>query len=201
MNNSGSKPISGDDPFKLFAGWLAEAETAEINDPNAMNFATADEKGRISSRIVLLRGLDERGFSFFTNTLSHKGKQLKEHPQGALCFHWKSLRRQIRAEGRMEMVSPEEADSYHVTRPRGHQLAAWASQQSETLPNRTTLEERFKEFEKKFEGKEVPRPPHWSGYRLVPDLIEFWQDMPFRMHDRLVFIRDGNGWKQGRLYP
>ncbi|MBI3418683.1 MAG: pyridoxamine 5'-phosphate oxidase [Proteobacteria bacterium] len=201
MNEILPQPIAASDPFALFAQWLEQARAKEINDPEAMSLATMDERG-LSVRIVLLKGVDERGFSFFTNTLSRKGKQLKTHPEGALCFHWKSLRRQVRVEGKMEPVSSAEADAYFKSRPRGHQISAWASLQSDALPSRATLEARVKEFEKKFEGQEVPRPPHWSGYRLAPRLIEFWQDMPNRLHDRLVFTRDdAGGWRQGRVYP
>lgn len=193
--------IEGDDPLKLFGVWFAEAEKAEPNDPNAMSLATLGEKGRVSVRIVLLKGYDERGFCFFTNTLSRKGGQLKLQQHAALCFYWKSVRRQVRIEGVVETVGEDEADAYFKSRPRGSQLGAWASLQSEVLPDRATLEARLKEYEKKFEGQDVPRPPHWSGYRVIPDMIEFWQDMPHRLHDRLLFTRDKKGWKRERWYP
>jgi pyridoxamine 5'-phosphate oxidase len=201
MSPAAPKPLSASDPYALFAQWFAEAKDAEINDPEAMSLATLGEGGRVSQRMVLMKSVDEKGFCFFTNTHSAKGKQLAAHPQAAISFHWKSLRRQVRAEGAIEPVTAAEADAYFASRPRGSQIAAWASQQSDALPDRAVLEARVKEFEKKFEGSPVPRPPHWSGYRLKPDVMEFWQDMPFRLHDRLVFTRDGAGWKQGRLYP
>ncbi|HVY12173.1 MAG TPA: pyridoxamine 5'-phosphate oxidase [Alphaproteobacteria bacterium] len=193
-------PISGNDPFALFQQWFAEAQQKEINDPNAMSLATADESG-ISVRIVLLKGLDARGFTFYTNTQSRKGKQLKAHAKAGLCFHWKSLRRQVRVEGLIEPVTEDEADAYFRTRPRGSQIGAWASLQSENLESRAALEARLREFEKKFEGQDVPRPPHWSGFRLLPEMIEFWQDMPHRLHDRLIFRKEGKAWAQGRVYP
>jgi pyridoxamine 5'-phosphate oxidase len=204
MDNSytARPPIAGSDPLKLFSEWFAEAEKSEPNDPNAMSLATLNGEGRLSVRIVLLKGVDANGFCFFTNSLSHKGQQLKSRPYAALCFHWKSLRRQVRIEGAVEMVSTEEADAYFKTRPRGSQIGAWASLQSETLDARETLEVRVQKFEKEYANKEVPRPPHWCGYRVIPEMIEFWQDMPFRLHDRLVFTVDGkSGWKSERQYP
>lgn len=194
-------PVS--DPLLLFGQWFAAAEKAEPNDPNAMNLATLGEGGMPSSRIVLLKSYDARGFCFFTNTLSHKGKQLKSHAKAALCFHWKSLRQQVRVEGLIEPVSAQEADAYFDKRPRGSQIGAWASLQSDLLPARSILENRVKEFEGKFAGGPVPRPPHWSGYRCVPLLIEFWQDMPYRLHDRVVYTRGDlhAAWKWERRYP
>src|ERR1043166_1152713 len=159
-------PIEGSDPLKLFSAWFAEAEKAEPNDPNAMTLATLGEKGRVRVRSVVLKGYDERCFCFYTNTLSRKGGQLKAHKQAALCFHWKSIRCQVRIEGAVEPVSEAEADAYFKSRPRGSQLGAWASLQSETLPDRAMLEARLKEFEKKYQGQDGPRPPHWSGYRV-----------------------------------
>lgn len=200
-SNTEHKPIEGRDPFALFAAWFAEAEKSEPNDPNAMNLATLGGDGRISNRILLLKSFDTDGFCFFTNTLSRKGKQLKEKPVAAMCFHWKSLRRQVRIEGAIQPVTDKEADEYFQSRPRGSQIGAWASKQSDDLDARKTLEDRVKEFERKYEGQTVPRPPHWSGYRLHPDMIEFWQDMPFRLHDRVVFTRAAQGWAQRRIYP
>ncbi len=195
-------PISGDNPFDLFAVWFAESQKNEINDPNAMALATIGEGGFPSLRIVLLKGYDANGFCFFTNTLSRKGKQLDGVPKAALTFHWKSIRRQVRIEGVVERVSEKEADDYFNSRPRGSQIGAWASLQSSHLDARSVLENRVKEFEEKYKGVPVPRPPHWSGYRVVPRLIEFWQDMPFRLHDRVVFTRDAqNTWKNERQYP
>ncbi len=189
------------DPFALFRQWLAEAEKAEADDPAAMTLATADAGGRISARVMLLKGVEDGGFVFYTNTLSRKGEQLRENPHAALCFHWKNLRRQVRVEGAAAPVPPAQADAYFKTRPRGSQLGAWASLQSQALDQRTTLDARVKEFEATFEGQDVPRPPHWSGYRVEPVYIEFWQDRKFRLHDRLIFTRDGAGWKQERWYP
>lgn len=195
-------PISGDNPFKLFADWFVEAERHELNDPNAMSLATIGDDGLPSLRIVLLKGYDPRGFCFFTNTHSRKGGQLDKSPAAALCFHWKSVRRQVRIEGKVECVSEQEADDYFTSRPRGSQIGAWASLQSSHLDNRHTLEKRVKEFEEKFSGAPVPRPPHWSGYRIIPSMIEFWQDMPFRLHDRVIFTLDAKGkWCHERWYP
>ncbi|HYE50325.1 MAG TPA: pyridoxamine 5'-phosphate oxidase [Azospirillaceae bacterium] len=192
----------GHDPFALFRAWLAEAEAAEPNDPNAMSLATVGPDGMPSARIVLLKGLDERGFVFYTNTESRKGDQLGAHPKAALCFHWKSLRRQIRVEGEVERVTEAEADAYFQSRPRGSRIGAWASVQSRPLPDRATLEARVAEFTARFGEAEIPRPPHWSGYRVVPGRIEFWQDREFRLHDRRLFVRAaGGGWTDERLYP
>ena len=189
------------DPFVLFRDWMAEAEISEPNDANAMAVATAGRDGLPSVRMILLKGLDDRGFVFYTNTESPKGVQLAENPQAGLCFHWKSLRRQVRARGAVERVSDAEADAYFATRPRGSQIGAWASLQSTTLPTRTTLEDRIGMFEGQYSGGDVPRPPHWSGYRVVPGVIEFWLDRPFRLHDRLVYRRDGASWATERVYP
>lgn len=195
--------IEGEDPFQLFMAWFAEAEKTEINDPNAMSLATVGPGGAPSCRIVLLKDFDERGFCFFTNTLSRKGQQLKAYPVAALCFHWKATRRQVRMEGKIESVGEKEADTYFASRPRGSQIGAWASLQSQRLDRRQTLEARVAACEKKYEGMAVPRPPHWSGYRCIPNLIEFWQDMPFRLHDRLIFTRPdaASQWQQERWFP
>jgi pyridoxamine 5'-phosphate oxidase len=189
------------DPIALFRGWLAEAEAAEANDPNAMCLATIDAGGAPAARMVLLKGVDDRGFAFYTNRESRKGRELIAHPQAALCFHWKSLRRQVRVEGPIEPVSDAEADSYFATRARISRLGAWASDQSRPLDGRATLEARLAEQEALYAGRDVPRPPHWSGFRVLPQAIEFWRDQPFRLHDRIVFSRAGDGWETTRLYP
>lgn len=189
------------DPIALFREWFAEAQKSEPNDPNAMTLASATKAGRPSARMVLLKDADERGFTFFTNYESRKGRELLENPQGALLFHWKSLRRQVRAVGRIETVSDTEADAYFATRARGSQIGAWASDQSRALESRFVLEKKVAQFTAKFGLSKVPRPPHWSGFRLVPDEIEFWKDGMFRLHDRLVFHRSGDGWRTERLYP
>jgi pyridoxamine 5'-phosphate oxidase len=189
------------DPIALFRGWLAEAEAAEANDPNAMCLATIDAGGAPAARMVLLKGVDDRGFAFYTNRESRKGRELIAHPQAALCFHWKSLRRQVRVEGPIEPVTDAEADSYFATRARISRLGAWASDQSRPLDGRATLEARLAEQEALYAGRDVPRPPHWSGFRVLPQAIEFWRDQPFRLHDRIVFSRAGDGWETTRLYP
>ncbi len=189
------------EPFSLFRTWMQEAEAAEVNDANAMALATVDAAGRPTVRAVLLKGLDERGFVFYGNTESRKGTNLAARPVACANFHWKSLRRQVRIEGAVEPVTPAEADAYFATRPRGSQIGAWASQQSRPLDSRATLEARIADLERQYEGRDVPRPPHWSGYRILPDYVEFWQDGQFRLHDRITFRREGPGWVVGRLYP
>jgi pyridoxamine 5'-phosphate oxidase len=192
-----------DDPFEQFRRWFADAEAAEPNDPNAMTLATAGSDGRPSARIVLLKDIDERGFAFFTNTESQKGQQLEVNPFAALCFHWKSLRRQVRIEGSVASVSEAEADAYYASRQRGSRIGAWASQQSRPLADRPTLLAAVARFEAEYDGREVPRPSYWSGYRLTPLRIEFWHDGEFRLHDRFVFSRAGDGlsWTIQRLFP
>ncbi len=190
------------DPFVHFAAWFAAAEASEPNDANAMSVATSTPEGRPSVRILLLKGFDQRGFTFFSNLQSRKGPELLANPHVSLCFHWKSLRRQVRIEGPVERVSDADADAYFNSRPWGSRVGAWASLQSQPLDDRATLEARVKEFEAKYpETGPVPRPPHWSGFRLAPEQVEFWQDMPYRLHDRLVYTRAEAGWTTRRLFP
>jgi pyridoxamine 5'-phosphate oxidase len=194
---------AGVDPFALFDGWMKDAAKAEPNDPNAMALATVDTDGLPDVRMVLLKGVDARGFVFYTNTMSAKGLELDAAPKAALLFHWKSLRRQVRVRGPVETVTPEEADAYFATRARGSQIGAWASDQSRELPDRLALERRVAEYGLKFGIGKVPRPPHWSGYRVLPEAIEFWRDRPFRLHERLAFSREAPeaAWTVARLYP
>ena len=190
------------DPFPLFNRWFGDAEAHEINDPNAMSLATVDEAGLPNVRVVLLKGHDTRGFVFYTNLESQKGQEIEAHAQAALNFHWKSLRRQIRLRGHLEAVSDQEADDYYHSRPRQSQLGAWASEQSRPVENRVALEHAFKEIENKYKNEEIiPRPPHWSGRRLVPSMIEFWEDGAHRLHNRVCYQRDGSAWTVQRLYP
>lgn len=168
-----------------------------------MSLATQDADGRLSARVVLLKAFDERGFVFYTNTLSRKGRALSTHPSAALMFHWKTLRDQVqvRVEGAVQPVTPAEADAYFATRPRGSQIGAWASLQSQALPDRATFDARYAQFEREFEGRDVPRPPHWSGYRVVPDAIEFWYGMGYRLHERHAYRLVDGAWQTGLLYP
>ena len=190
------------DPNALFDEWLAEARLGEPNDPTAMALATADADGRPSCRMVLLKGHDERGFVFYTNLDSRKGGELDADKPAALLFHWKSLRRQVRVEGPVGPVSDEEADAYFATRSRDSQLGAWASDQSQPLESRAVFEARYEAMKEKFEGRDVPRPPRWSGWRVSPERIEFWTSRDHRLHERRLFVRmaDG-GWSEGLLYP
>lgn len=189
------------DPLALFEEWLAEARETEINDPEAMALATADPSGQPSVRMVLLKDYGPAGYVFYTNEQSAKGEQLAANPRAALLFHWKSLRRQVRIEGAVESVPDTDADAYFATRARDSQLGAWASDQSRPLDRRGTFERRFADMQQKFAGKDVPRPPHWNGYRVTPDRIEFWTDREHRLHERRLFTRAGDGWSEGLLYP
>lgn len=189
------------DHLALFQTWLAEAKASEPNDANAMALATVDADGMPDVRMVLLKAADASGFTFFTNYNSAKGRQILGAGKAALLFHWKSLRRQVRVRGTVAPVSDAEADAYFATRARGSQLGAWASEQSSTLPDRFALEKRVAEFALKFGVGKVARPPHWSGFRLTPVSIEYWRDRPFRLHERLLYEKAGNGWAHRRLYP
>ena len=190
-----------DDPFALFDRWLADARVSEPNDPEAMALATATPDGRPSVRMVLLKGHGSDGFVFYTNLDSRKGGELADNPHAALLFHWKTLRRQVRVEGVAEPVTSDEADAYFATRGRDSQLGAWASEQSRPLDSRDTFERRFDEMRERFDGATVPRPPRWSGFRVVPRRIEFWMDRAHRLHERRLFTRAGHGWSEGLLYP
>jgi len=192
-----------DDPFALFGAWLSEATESEINDPTAMAVATVDPDGMPNVRMVLLKGFDAAGFVFYTNFESAKGRELTASGKAALLFHWKSLRRQVRIRGPVSTVSEAEADAYYASRPRGSRIGAWASQQSRPMEGRFALEKAVARYTAKFGIGEIPRPPHWSGFRITPLQIEFWHDRPFRLHDRIVFSRadDGADWTKDRLYP
>lgn len=190
-----------DDPFALFEDWFALARAHEPNDANAMSLATVDADGAPDVRIVLLKDVSAAGFSFYSSTESAKGRQLAANPQAALAFHWKSIRRQVRVRGAVSLLPEEDADAYFAERARGARIAAWASAQSATIAPGETLQARFEATSGRFEGKDVPRPAHWRGFRLAPRSIEFWVNRPFRLHDRLVFIRRGAGWDEARLYP
>ncbi|KQN27823.1 pyridoxamine 5'-phosphate oxidase [Sphingomonas sp. Leaf38] len=190
-----------DDPFTLFDSWYAEARESEPNDPNAVALATADAEGRPSVRMVLLKGHGPDGFVIYTNRESRKAGELAANPQGALLFHWKSLRRQIRIEGPVTHAADAESDAYFASRGRDSRIGAWASDQSRPLDSRETFEHRVAAMTAKFEGQDVPRPPHWGGYRIVPTRIEFWQDRAHRLHERRVFTRDGGSWTEGLLFP
>ena len=189
------------DPFDLFRAWYDEARASEINDSNAVALATADAAGQPSVRMVLLKGFDPCGFVIYTNQEGRKASDLAANPQAALLFHWKSLRRQVRIEGPVSRVSDEESDAYFGTRSRDSQLGAWASDQSRPLDARATFERRFLEAAARFGTEPVPRPPHWGGYRVAPERIEFWQDREHRLHERRLFVSDVEGWREGLLYP
>jgi pyridoxamine 5'-phosphate oxidase len=189
------------EPWALFSAWMAEAAAGEPNDPTAMALATVDADGLPDVRMVLLKGADENGFVFYTNVESAKGTELAANPKAALVFHWKSLRRQVRARGAVTRVSEAEADAYFATRPRDSRIGAWASQQSRPLESRFAFEKAIAMYTAKYAIGEVPRPPYWTGFRISPESIEFWHDRPFRLHDRVVFTRSEGGWTRTRLYP
>lgn len=198
---TGGDFTQSDEPYALFEAWYEEAKASEPEDPNAIALATADASGLPNVRMVLLKGHDPRGFVFYTNTQSNKGRELEANPQAALCLHWKSLRRQVRVRGAVERVPDAEADAYYASRPRQSRIGAWASQQSRPLESRFALEKAVAVNAARFAVGEIPRPPHWTGFRILPATIEFWADRPFRLHDRMVFTRAGEGWERTRLYP
>jgi len=189
-------------PFRQFDAWFAQAVDAKLPEPNTMTLATVDSRGRPSARIVLIKGVDERGFMFFTNYESRKGRELADNPHASLLFYWIELERQVRIEGTVVKASPAESDQYYESRPLGSRIGAWASEQSQAIESRTVLESREKEISAKY-GEHPPRPPHWGGYRLIPDAIEFWQGRPSRLHDRLLYTRavEGGDWQIARLSP
>lgn len=189
------------EPIGLFTQWLAEAGAHEINDPNAMTLSTLDAEGLPDARIVLLKDVDARGFTFYSNRESAKGQELAAHPVAALTFHWKTLRRQVRVRGTVQPVTAQEADAYFASRARESRIGTWASDQSRHLASRQALETAVARETARFEGTDVPRPERWSGWRVTPTTVEFWRDRPFRLHDRLRFTRDGDAWTRERLWP
>jgi len=202
--NESPDVFAATEPFDLFGKWFAEAQRKEPNDPNAMALATAAADGLPNVRMVLLKGVDERGFVFYTNTCSQKGEEIEDNPQAALCFHWKSLRRQVRVRGHLTKVSDDEADAYFATRPKDSQIGAWASTQSRPMKGRFELEKRIATYAARYALSKVDRPPHWTGYRLAPLSIEFWRDRKFRLHDRKRFVRTSvhdEVWTTEYLYP
>jgi pyridoxamine 5'-phosphate oxidase len=204
MNEAAPHPrdfTEATDPLALFAEWLEDATESEPNEPTAVALATVDRDGLPNVRMVLMKHFDARGFVFYTNLESVKGEEIAATMKAAMCFHWKSRRRQVRLRGPVEIVGAEEADAYFTSRPRGSRIGAWASAQSRPLDSRQTLEAAVAELEAKYGEDDVPRPPHWSGFRIKPVTIEFWQDGAFRLHDRMIFARAGDGWEKTRLYP
>ena len=196
--------LAGDDPLALFAEWLALAGQHEPNDPNAVSLATVDADGMPDVRVVLLKEVERDaagGFTFYSNDESEKGRQLKANPRAALAFHWKTIRRQVRVRGPVERVEKDVADAYFASRSRGAQIGAWASQQSRTLDEPQRLRDRVGDYESIYEGRDVPRPDFWGGYRVMPETIEFWVNRPFRLHDRRIFAKAEDGWSSVRLYP
>ncbi len=189
------------EPFNLFGEWLADATKSEPNDPNALALATVDADGLPDVRMVLLKGFDQKGFVFYTNFESAKGREILGSMKAAMCFHWKSLRRQVRVRGPVEIVTDAEADAYYASRPRGSRIGAWASKQSRPLESRFALEKAVAEYTARHPIGDIPRPAHWSGFRIIPQQIEFWHDRPFRLHDRMLFTQSGDGWEKTRLYP
>jgi pyridoxamine 5'-phosphate oxidase len=206
MNVASASLTGGDftetlDPLSLFRAWAADARAAEINDPDAMALATVDEAGLPDVRMVLMKGFDSRGIVFYTNAHSAKGRELAANPRAALLFHWKSLRRQIRVRGTVDPASDAEADAYFASRSRASQIGAWASDQSQPLDSRITLDTAAADYAMKFAGGPVARPPHWKGFRLAPASFEFWSDGAHRLHDRALFTREGENWRRQRLFP
>ncbi len=199
--NGLSESEAAEEPLKQFRSWFEAAIDAGLPEPNAMHLSTVGEGSRPSSRIVLIKELDDKGFVFYTNYHSRKGHDLAANPFASLTFFWVDLERQVRIEGKVAKVSAQESDEYFAVRPRGSQIGAWVSHQSEIIPSREVLEQRQKAYEQQFAGKEVPRPPHWGGYRLVPDRVEFWQGRPSRLHDRLVYEVRDDKWVVSRLAP
>ena len=189
------------EPFNLFGEWLADATKSEPNDPNALALATVDADGLPDVRMVLLKGFDQKGFVFYTNFESAKGREILGSMKAAMCFHWKSLRRQVRVRGPVEIVTDAEADAYYASRPRGSRIGAWASKQSRPLESRFALEKAVAEYTARHPIGDIPRPAHWSGFRIIPQQVEFWHDRPFRLHDRMLFTQSGDGWEKTRLYP
>lgn len=195
------EPSIGNDPIVALRAWLDQASAQSLPEPNAMCLSTVGYDGRPSSRMVLLRGLDDRGLKFYTSYGSRKGHEIAHNDHVALTLYWNALERQVRVEGRATQLSDEDSDAYFASRPRGHQLGAWASEQSEPIEGRAILEERKQHFDERFENEQIPRPHSWGGYLVTPDRIEFWQGRPDRLHDRIVFSRDGDSWLRGRLQP
>lgn len=201
MSESQAVILSAAHPFHVFSQWMEEAAAREPMDATAMTLATSTPDGRPSARMVLLKGADARGFVFYSNAESRKGEELAANPRVALVFYWPTIGRQVRIEGRVAPVSEGEADAYYMSRPRISRLGAWASEQSRPLPDNLTLEQRVAEVDRRYPGEDIPRPPHWRGWRVSPERMEFWRDMPFRLHERTLFTREGERWNACKLYP